>query len=269
MPLSWPPPVEQLIDFIAFLSLEDYSPTTARLYLAGIGFHCKMDQLQDTTQNFVLKKLLTGFERNRKRVDTRLPITPQLLGKIINICPYICANKFESCLFSAAFSLAYFGFFRVGELTACSKRAMIHALPFSSVSFTDNNRTLEIYIPHSKTDQSGRGATVFIPEVGGPICPVYHMSAYLRVRPSGNNQLFCHFNKEPLTRYQFSAMLKKAIMQLNLGLVGYRPHSFRIGAASVSSRLGFTEDTIKELGRWQSGAYKKYIRVPAAKLALG
>ena len=255
------------MDFIAYLSLGKYAASTARLYIAGIGYHCKLEQVQDTTQNFVLKKMLTGFERTHKSKDTRLPVTPQLLKRIVEICPMICNSAFESLLFRAVFTLAFFGFFRVGELTANSKSSVIHALPFSGLKFTNDKRNLEVYIPHSKTDQSGKGVTVSIAKVGGSICPVQCMEAYLRVRPSGSPQLFCHFNKEPLTRYQFSSVLSKAIRQLNLGGGRYRPHSFRIGAASISSKLGISEDKIKELGRWQSDSYKRYIRIPSEKMA--
>jgi hypothetical protein len=40
----------------------------------------------------------------------------------------------------------------------------------------------------------------------------------------------------------------------------FRPHSFRIGAATEAKRFGIHDDVIKKWGRWTSDAYTKYIR---------
>ena len=50
--------------------------------------------------------------------------------------------------------------------------------------------------------------------------------------------LFCHFNSEPLTRYQFNAVLQKALAFCGLGDLHIRAHYFRIGAATVAHGMG-------------------------------
>ncbi|VDI66677.1 Hypothetical predicted protein [Mytilus galloprovincialis] len=57
----WPVPVEQLVQFIAYLSLKHYSPATVRLYISGISFSHKERNLEDTTKNFVVSKMLGGL----------------------------------------------------------------------------------------------------------------------------------------------------------------------------------------------------------------
>ncbi|KAI4815990.1 hypothetical protein KUCAC02_006111 [Chaenocephalus aceratus] len=47
---------------------------------------------------------------------------------------------------------------------------------------------------------------------------------------------------------------------LSLCIQHYSSHSFRIGAASTSARLGISDQTIQILGRWSSQAYHTYIR---------
>ena len=42
----------------------------------------------------------------------------------------------------------------------------------------------------------------------------------------------------------------------------YTLHSFRVGAASTATALGFPEYLLKALGRWSSDAYKVYIKLP-------
>ena len=53
------------------------------------------------------------------------------------------------------------------------------------------------------------------------------------------------------------------------GLIGtnFNSHSFRTWAATAAGVAGVPEATIKDLGRWKSGAYQQYIRPSAGDLA--
>lgn len=69
------------------------------------------------------------------------------------------------------------------------------------------------------------------------MCPVAGLIDYLAARPNIKGPLFIHSGKNPLTRYQFSAILEKA--RHVLGVKGhYRAHSFRIGAATLAIEAG-------------------------------
>ena len=63
-----------------------------------------------------------------------------------------------------------------------------------------------------------------------------------------------------MTRYQFTAMLKKALEFAGIPCQLYTSHSFRIGSASTATMLGLQEEYIKHLGRWKSNAVRAYIR---------
>ena len=99
-------------------------------------------------------------------------------------------------------------------------------------------------------------------KTGSTVCSVFLLERFLSIRPNCPGPLFCHFNGKPITRYQFTAVLQKA---LNLaGIVDaarYKSHSFRIGADSEASVHGVSNDKIMKLGCWKSNAYKKYIRI--------
>lgn len=86
------------------------------------------------------------------------------------------------------------------------------------------------------------------------------MREYLQIRPRVDGPLFCHFNGEPLTRYQFSAILIKTLNLARVGGGNYKAHSFRIGAATALSMAGYSDDKVKEVGRWKSTAFKSYVR---------
>ena len=59
-----------------------------------------------------------------------------MLKRIILSLQTICSSLYEACLFSSAFSLAFFAMLRVSEITVTSKTDESgHALNFEDVTF--------------------------------------------------------------------------------------------------------------------------------------
>jgi hypothetical protein len=57
-----------------------------------------------------------GGYNNGSLKDVRLSITSEILDKILKRLPVVCSSHYEAWLFAAAFSMAYHGFLRVGEI---------------------------------------------------------------------------------------------------------------------------------------------------------
>jgi len=156
--------------------------------------------------------MLTGMTRsNSKSKDSRLPITYNILKEITSVLPAICSSDYEIRLFTAAFVLAFFAFLRVGEKT-CSQTNMKfgHAILFKNV--IANEDSISIVLETSKTDQFRNGVNIIVQkQTDNAVCPVNHLKKYLACRPPFGGPLFCHYGGKPLTRYQFSAVLKKGL----------------------------------------------------------
>lgn len=263
---SWPVPVNQLVQFIAYLSLKKFAPATIRSYVSGISFSQKALNLNDTTKNFVIAKMLEGVTRDNPRKDTRAPITLPLLNRIVNVLPHVCSSTYEYILFKSAFILAFFAFLRVGEFTANKRRNVTSpSLQINDISLT--NDQLKLFIRKSKTDQRGYSNCIVVNRYleNDVTCPVLSLKKYLEIRPSLPNcqQLFIHIDGSCLTRYQVSAVLRKAVSFLNIPDADkFKSHSFRIGACSEAKLRGISDDTIKKWGRWSSDAFTCYIRIP-------
>ena len=90
------------------------------------------------------------------------------------------------------------------------------------------------------------------------------MKQYLAMRTKEAGQLFWHFDKSSLSRYQFSAVVKKALLARNISTQGITSHSFRIGACTHFAMAGFSDDELMKMGRWTSAAFQRYIRIPRA-----
>lgn len=263
---TWPPPSNHLTQFVAHLSLKGLRESTVKLYLAGIGYSCKLKGFQDTTQSFVVRKMVEGLRRLVRSADTRVPVTSSILQRIISVLPTVCKSSYEAGLFAAAYVTAFFGFFRVGELTTSHNGGSVNCLSVSDVTINSKEKTVMIRISRSKTDQEGRGSVIILRSTGTDLCPFQSMLRFLNIRPKVSGPLFCHFGGAPLTRYQFSAILQKAVNIVGLEGKGYKSHSFRIGAATSASVNGLSDEEIKILGRWRSGIVSSYIRIPTTKL---
>jgi site-specific recombinase XerD len=80
-------------------------------------------------------------------------------------------------------------------------------------------------------------------------------------RPNVTGAIFCHPNGKPITRYQFSVVLRKAVNSAGIQSDNFKSHSFRIGTASDASVNGISDSKIMELGRWKSQAVTNYLRL--------
>ena len=258
LPLTWPPPVDHIVNFIAYLSIEGFSDATARSYIAAISYYCKLHHNEDPTHRFIVSKLLEGMKRLRHKPDHRLPVTSSLLGQIMSHLGVVCSTTYEAIMFAAAYSVAFFAFLRVGEIT--TNRTSRAVLDINDIKVT--TETVSLHLRQSKTDQLKRGVVVLLNAIGGTTCPVSSMLAYLQIRPKLPGPAFCHYDGLPLSRTQFAAVLKNITTILGLHSKHYTTHSFRIGAATAASAVGISDDDIKTSGRWKSGAFKTYIRSP-------
>lgn len=206
--------------------------------------------------------MLEGCHRSRKTKDKRAPITRDILNAICIVLPAVCYDAFEATLFKSLFVLAYFGLFRVSELVAPSSTVQGSPIQFSDVSLGSHGQPVNIRLSTYKTKHRGAPVTVKLPcESSDPnLCPVCALNAYGSCRPKVRGPFFCHASGRPVTRQQFSAVLSKCIAKTKFASAHYRSHSFRIGRASDLATQGLPMAAIMKLGRWQSQAYKLYLR---------
>ena len=261
LPVIWPVPVDHIVQFLAYLSLKGRSSSCMRTYISGLSHTFKIQGMADNTKSFLVTKILEGAGRLTRKPDTRAPITYNILIKIIPALANICSSSYETSLFQAAFSLAFFGFMRVGELTTQSlKTTTPSPLQRRDIQLVTHNdrRSVKVTIRHSKTDQLGKSCTLFLSQTGDVACPVSLTAKYLAVRNPAlppDTPFLVHLDGNPLTRYQFAALLARALSFCEINTACFKSHSFRIGAATEAAIRGIPDQTIKQWGRWKSTAY--------------
>ena len=166
----------------------------------------------------------------------------------------------------AACCLGFFGFLRVGEMTAPQQGVFdpdVH-LGFADIAVDDpvTPSFIRVTIKQSKTDPFRQGVQLFIGRTQSDLCPVAAMLGYLDVRGSGPGPLFRFVDGAGLTRSRFVAQIREALRVAGVDESRYNGHSFRIGAATTAAARGIEDCVIKTLGRWESTAYLQYVRIP-------
>ncbi|OCT55830.1 hypothetical protein XELAEV_18003287mg, partial [Xenopus laevis] len=197
-----------------------------------------------------------GHKRQFTKPDSRRPISADQLRRLISSLSNICFSKYEEILFKTTFVLSFFAAFRLGELVAENKKS-VSSLRVGDVMLGLDK--VKIFIRRSKTDQFQKGCIVCLQELqNSSICPVRSVKEFLLVRPVGSISFLIHEDFTPVTRFQFSRILKLCVEKCGFGNLNLTPHSFRIGAATEADNLGLDESVIKRLGRWNSGRFKLY-----------
>ena len=159
---------------------------------------------------YLVAYVLKGFQRLNPTKDSRAPVTLQMLKGFPLALKYVTVSKYEALLFSTAFSIAFFGFLRIGEMIACGKSSdNSHLIHNTDVAIYEQN--VEITLRFSKTDQLGKSAKLlFYPSQEAHICPVSLTKQFLKVRPKVQGPLFCHLMDSLLRVTSFHPFLTRS-----------------------------------------------------------
>ena len=244
----WPPPVNHISSFIAFLAYNSYTTSTAKTYVSALSFSLKCKGLQDTTQHFIVKQMLKEMNKLYGTSDMRLPITVQMMKQFPTALVHVCSSRYEVVMFMSAFALAFSALLRVGEIACTSSNESEKIIQNNDINF-DNDKTLSLRLRYSKTDQYWKSCVLKIDDNILPFSTYSALKAYLNIRPKFDGPLFCHLNRSVLTRTQFLSALQSSLQFLGYTTHRINTHSFRIGAATYYAMLGLNEDEIKQKGQ--------------------
>ena len=272
------PVTEQVLCcFAAYLADVGLKPGTVKVYLAAVRnlqLSLGLPDPRDQSSLPFLKRVLMGISRAQMPRSAqnrpRLPITGPLLVRIHSILKQ-SSNPEKICIWAIC-SLAFFGFFRLGELLLESPDHYDPAIHLSwgdmAVDSTIVPTMIKVYLKRSKCDQFGEGVDVVVGHTNSPICPVTAVLDYIRQRQDTPGAFFLDSNQRPVRKVWFIQQVRQLIQSLGLPDHHYAGHSFRIGAATSAALAGVEDSTIQALGRWQSAAFLQYIRLPQDHLAL-
>lgn len=211
-----------------------------------------------------LERAMRGMQRLRgvPEVKAALPIELPLLQAILLQLPSLHSGS-NLKMYHAAITLSFACFLRSGEVVHSHFNPKLH-LSVGSVAYAPDYSYAVVTLPASKTDIARQGVKVVAPATGGLECPVLALQAITLGRHS-LQPLFHTFNSKKFDRAPFIDTVKKCIARCKVSPEGFSGHSFRRGAATWASKVGYTEEEIKILGRWNSDCVRRYIDRSAAQ----
>lgn len=253
MSLVFPLTVDHLAVYISHLYDSGYAASTITSFVSAISFVHKLLQVSDPSQSFVIKKILNGCRKVRSTQDSRLPISPHILAKLVHASRYTVSSLFSRLCFQAMCTLAFHAMLRIGEMTVSHNNLTLDCMQLE-------NDALTIQFRHYKHSKGVPSYHVVKAQPSSQTCPVRHMQQYLQARGKRPGPLFITEAGEGVSRKLFCSDLNVALTFSGYHDKRYTSHSFRIGAASFMASQGASDAQIRQAGRWASNAFLTYIR---------
>lgn len=248
-----------LVAFLSHLHRSGMAVTTIRTYISAISFtHKFLAPCHDPTTSQWVISLLKGFARSQNHVMApRPPITKYILHRLVSALPSVTVDTYirvlAKCLFLLAFHLAARG----GELVVSSTNN--HTLQYKDLSFIHKDNTASLIVTFLTYKHSKLPATFAIsPQPGPDFCPVKAALSYLDLRGGAPGPLFLHRDGRPISLRTFQKILADA--SLAAGFPPFTTHSFRIGRTTELFHADHSATQIRDIGRWNSSAFRQYIR---------
>lgn len=261
-----------LVNFLAHLLVSKYSLSTVTSHVSAFSYLHKALGYKDFGSSFLIKQFIKGANNSVPcKPDTRLPITIELLQKIVHALRFTITLLYDRVTFEAMCILAFHGFLRIGEICCKTGNDMDNVIKKGDVKEIvhegDKVRGLELTL--QKFKHSKMPATLFLPvnDAVPAVCATRAIQRYFQHFCHTSGPLFQSIDGKPVTYSFFRTHLNDVITYLGYDTKLYKSHSFRIGAATNAAVMGYSEESIKRMGRWKSSALNNYIRVPTIALS--
>ncbi len=265
---------DKALAYVALLAKQGMKKGTVKYHLAGL----RMAQIKagmrapDWSEMDRLTQLKKGLARleavGGNRGHAREPVREIHMRAMLDV--WTSKGQRGTMLWAAA-CMCFFGCLRAGEALAPESGVFDRGAHLSwedvQLDSDRSSRWIRVRIKESKTDRLREGAWVTLHRTDTALCPVKAVLRFMVDRGAGSGPFFKDGNGSGLTRRDFVAEVRRALVEKGLPEVNISGHSFRIGAATAASAGGASEDDVKALGRWRSREYRGYIRDEGGKQA--
>ena len=256
--------------FGAYLVEEGIQSSTLRSYMSAIKGILVDDGYEWDNNKLLLSTLIRGCKvENDRTVQTRLPIQCGLLEMILFEVQCLFQDQYYlEIMYKTLLVLAYYGLFRIGELTMSS-----HVLQARDVHIAHNKNKLLFFLRSSKTHGTGnkpQEIKIMANESAGQrlknvryFCPFTLSREYLAIRGNYVNDFdpfFVFRDWQPVKAAHVRGVLRKATSALGLNATLYNTHSLRSGRSIDLLKAGKTLSEVKSAGRWKSNVVYRYIK---------
>ena len=243
---------------------QNVAVNSLRSALSAIAWLHKINDFPDPTVDLLMKKVLLGVSKYQKAKADLAPLNREILHAVCRLSYQVIPSDYEQRLIRAVLLLMYHACLRVGE--AVKSATDEHSLRMANVRITKGDAPVACLTLHSFKHGKDSKSFAMSSATDQEFCPVAALRDYLAVRVEGADTVFNDVRGKTVTRQFVADNIKLLVSHAGLDPTRYNTHSLRIGRTSDLAREGVPEAVIKETGRWESDAYKRYIRFPVFTL---
>ena len=240
-----------MTDYVTFLcDTSSLAPATIRTRVSAIAFFYKTRLNYDPTKSPATDLLVKALVKQAV-VKKKLPITQSVLKRLfLGLYQYDSIYLFH--MFYIMYKFMYIMALRVSELLDYSVN-FDHALKYEDMTY--NTKEVHVTIRSSKHNVRPMSYTF--------ACDhrlFWHINEYIRLRGRHAGPLFCFKDKISVSRQFFADKLQEDLSLLGYDNNSFNTHSFRAGRTTDLALEGASDRQIAIIGRWQSDAFREYIR---------
>jgi hypothetical protein len=275
-PLELPVNESTVLEFVHWLIFtRNLSAASISGYLAGIKkLHVIKGIKEPKIRSNLVKMILEGKKNmeaasGKTRDGKRATVTP-LIMKLIKTKIYQWnAVKIDKLMAWSVCTLLFHGALRGAELLARNTSQFdpaytLRRCDICRVVQNTGGIVIQLKLKSPKESSNKAGVVVDVYQTDTEICPTRAVSKWLAATEGAAEEqpAFRFASGVPLTGSKLNKLLKEWIGDV---VPGVSTHSFRIGAASMMGKLGFSDNDVKAVCRWGSRAFESYIRLPRTK----
>jgi hypothetical protein len=245
-----------LQNFISYEFDRDSSFNSLELYLTGVVFMARQNDVLGQVDHQVICQLKKGFRSLAPNPVSQHPIHLALLrrfGDLIVVKNALDLPSFDRNMVWSSFLCAFFGLMRVSEYTNLCRSCLVV-----------EDVCVRLTLLSTKNSPNESSFVVLGQNNDSLLCPVRHLKRFILTRDKFfplEFPLFRFINGRAYTANDvnnFIFLLSKLAGVEHLRLSS---HSFRIGGATSAAQAGVNAKTIQLMGRWKSDCFLQYIRM--------
>lgn len=229
--------------------------STINVKRSAIATHHRDANVDDPTTSNRVRRLLREARSQSKDNGQKIaaPITRDVLMRMVENCEH---DTIPGIRDRAVLLLGF----------ACAlRRSELVALDVADLQLTAAE--LRVRIRKSKTDQAGAGAEIVVPAIGGDICPVAAVHAWLDVAAINSGPIFRRLTRyglatsARLTPQAVALIVKRRSSGIGLDEVSFSGHSLRAGFCTQAVLSNVPDELAMAVTRHKHrGSYLEYTR---------
>jgi integrase len=253
-----PATVVQVINYLALFAGKLSVATLERRLISLHKAHLE-NSVECPTAHITVKRTMQGIRRTfgTKQKQARPMVKDDLLEAMVMI------DRQKPVKAARDRALLLVGF------ASAMRRSELVAVMVEHVTYLSSG--VEIFLPHSKTDQERQGRTVFVPYANGERCPVRALTQWLNIAEIKDGFVFRAVTRhDRIARHGLSAqsvalVVKSSVARLGGDAEKVSGHSLRAGYCTQAAMSGLQPWQIREqTGHKSDVTLAKYIR-PVAR----